>query len=206
MIFYFYLMIKTGQWVFDPTKDWVTKKSRYCVLTQTGLIEKVTKAGGMEDCNKCTTPVQTTPVGDYIDGEAFNETWEYDSVVGMLMYIAISTIPDISYAVHQAAMYSHGTRNSHELSVKRILRYLEGTLDKGIIFKPNKSNTIDCRVDSDFTGLFAVEDGPKPICAKSRTGYVIKLCDVPMCTICKLKLLYQLWQQITLSYPNRGEI
>jgi hypothetical protein len=82
------------------------------------------------------------------------------------MYLASNTRPDISYAVHQAARYSHGTRNSHAIAVKSILRYLKGTKDKGIIFKPNKSNKIDCHVDSDFAGLFSVEDGLKPICAK----------------------------------------
>jgi hypothetical protein len=39
------------------------------------LIEKVIKAGGMEDCNKYATPAETTPVGADIDGEACNETW-----------------------------------------------------------------------------------------------------------------------------------
>jgi hypothetical protein len=68
----------------------------------------------------------------------------------MLMYLASNTRPDISYSAHQAARHSHGTRNSHALAVKRILRYLKGTKEKGIIFKPNKSNKIDCHVDSDF--------------------------------------------------------
>jgi hypothetical protein len=58
------------------------------------------------------------------------------------MYIASNTRPDIAYAVHQASRYSHGTPDSHALAVKRILRYLKGTSDKGIIFKPNKSNKI----------------------------------------------------------------
>jgi hypothetical protein len=74
----------------------------------------------MEDCNKCATPEETTPVGDDIDGEEFNETWEYSSVVGMLMYLATNTRPYISYAVHQAARDSHGARNSHAIDVKRI--------------------------------------------------------------------------------------
>jgi hypothetical protein len=98
------------------------QKGNAFLLTQTGLIEKVINAGGMEDCNKCATPVETIPVGADIDGEAFHETWEYASVVRMLMYLASNTKPDISYAVHQAARHSHGTRNSHALAVKRILR------------------------------------------------------------------------------------
>jgi hypothetical protein len=59
---------------------------------------------------------------------------------------------------------------SHALTVKRIIRYLKGTAYKGFIFKPNKSKKIDCLVHSNFDGLFGVEDGLKPICAKSRTG------------------------------------
>jgi hypothetical protein len=102
------------------------------------------------------------------------------------MYLTSNTIPDISYDVHQAARHSHGTRNSHALAVKMILRYLKGTKDKGIICKPNKSNKIDFHVDSDFAGLFAVEDGIKPICAKSRTGNVIKYCDVPILWVSKM--------------------
>jgi hypothetical protein len=87
--------------------------------------------------------------------------------------------------LHQAARYSHGTRDSHALSVKRILRYLEVKSDKGIIFKPNKINKIYCHVYSDFACFFGVEDGLKPICAKSRTVYVIKFCDVPIIWVSK---------------------
>jgi hypothetical protein len=64
---------------------------------------------------------------------------------------------------------------------------LKGTKDKGIIFKPIKSNTIDCHVESDFAGLFAVEDGLKPIFAKSRTGYVINYCDVLFFWVSKMQ-------------------
>jgi hypothetical protein len=83
--------------------------------------------------------------------------------------------------------YSHEKKNSHAIAVKIIIRYLKGTADKGIIFKPNKSNKIYCRVDSDFVGLFGFEDGLKPICAKLRTGYVIKFCDVPILWVSKMQ-------------------
>jgi hypothetical protein len=53
------------------------QKGNAFLLTQTGLIEKVIKARGMEDCNKCATPLETTPVEADIYGEAFNETLEY---------------------------------------------------------------------------------------------------------------------------------
>jgi hypothetical protein len=42
-------------------------------------------------------------------------------------------------------------------------------------------------VDSDFSGLFAVEDGLKPIYDKSRTGYFIKYFDVPILWVSKMQ-------------------
>jgi hypothetical protein len=96
------------------------------------------------------------------------------------MYLASNTRPAIDYDLHQAAICSYGTKNSHDVAVKLIPRYLKGNPYKGIIFKPNKSNNIDCCVDSEFSGLFGVEDRLKPICAKSRTGYVIKFFDIPI--------------------------
>jgi hypothetical protein len=117
----------------------------------------------------------------------------------MLMYLASNTRPYISYAVHQAARHSNRTRNSHALSVKTILIYLKGKKDKGIIFKPNKSNKIDCHVDSYFAVLFAAEDGRKPICANSRSGYVIKYCDVPILWVSKVQNQIEL---STMESPN----
>jgi hypothetical protein len=76
------------------------QKGNSCILTQTGLIEKGIKAGVIEDWNKVATPAETTPVGADLDGLRFNETWEYVSIVVMLMYLASNTQPDISYAVH----------------------------------------------------------------------------------------------------------
>jgi hypothetical protein len=141
-------------------------------LTQTSLMEKVLKAAGLQYCNRCLTPVSTTPVGSYMDGTPF--------IVGMLMYLAANTRPDITYAVHQAARYTDDPRASHALAIKRILRYIKGTKDKRIYFKPDGTEKIDCYVDSYFAGLFSVEDKQQPISAKSRTCYVIMYSGVPI--------------------------
>jgi hypothetical protein len=112
-------------------------------LTKTGLIEKVLKAGGMETAHLVRTTASTTALGSDKDGAPFDEDLEYATVVGMLMYLAANTRPDIAYAVHHSARYTHAPKASHASSVKRILRYLIGTHDKGIFFKPNNSNQID---------------------------------------------------------------
>jgi hypothetical protein len=110
----------------------------------------------------------------------------------MLMYLTANMRPDIAYAVHQAARYTHAPKAIHAVAVKRILQYLVGTRDTGIFFKPNNSNQIDCHVDAEFAGLFSVEDGQNPVSVKSRTGYVIFFCGVPLLWVFKLQTLIAL--------------
>jgi hypothetical protein len=105
----------------------------------------------------------------------------------MLMYLAANTRPDIAYAVHQAARHTPAPKASHSVAIKRILRYLKGTRTKGIDFKPDDSDRVDCYVDADFAGLFNVEDGQHPIAAKSRTGYVIMYSGVPVPWVSKMQ-------------------
>jgi hypothetical protein len=157
------------------------------LLTQTGLISKVIEAAGMNTCNKVSTPALPLPVGADLHGDSFVESWEYASIIGMLMYLAANTRPDIAYAVHQAARHTHHPRASHALAVKRILRYLQGTKEGGAIFKPDKSWKVDCYVDSDFAGLYKAEHDRDPVSAKSRTGYVIKFCNVPILWVSKMQ-------------------
>ena len=46
----------------------------------------------------------------------------YAYVIGMMLYLASNTRPDISFAVHQCARFTHNTKVSHETAVKRICR------------------------------------------------------------------------------------
>ena len=157
-------------------------------LTQTGLIRKVLLTAGMQD-SKCTvkTPAATTPLGLDVDGDPFTESWEYPVVVGMLLYLAQNSRPDIAYAVHQCARFTHSPKHSHGVAVKRILRYLNSTKDKGMYIKPNKSLTIDCYVDADFAGLWKVEDDQSPLCVKSRSGFLITFMGCPLNWFSKLQ-------------------
>jgi hypothetical protein len=117
------------------------------------LIAKTLATAGTEDCNKVYTPALPEPTGADIYGYPFVEDWAYASITGMLMYLAANTRPDIAYAVHQAARHTHYPRASHALAVKRILRCLQGTKDRGTVFRPDNFMKVDCYVDADFAGL-----------------------------------------------------
>ena len=157
------------------------------LLTQTGLIDKVLAVTNMTDCNGCDTPATIDPLHADKEGEPFSEEWGYDVVIGMLMYLSGNTRPDIAYAVHQAARFTHGSRRSHAAGVKRILRYLKKTKTKGLTLKPGPDHRVDCYVDADFGGLFSVEDKQDPVSVKSRTGYVITYRGAPLMWASKMQ-------------------
>ena len=102
----------------------------------------------MLDCNLNVVPCQIQPLGTDANGKRHFEDWEYASAVGMLMYLAGNAYPEIQYAVHQCACFTHAPRHSHAIAVKEIAHYLKGVLDKeeGLCYKVNDQCNLICIV------------------------------------------------------------
>jgi hypothetical protein len=156
-------------------------------MTQPGLIDKILATLGLENCAPKATPAEVQPLQADATGPERREQWNYASVVGMLLYVSSSTRPDIQFAVHQCARYTHHPRRRHEEAIKRIGRYLAGTRDKGITFRPNAELTLDCYVDADFAGRWGYDDDQDPVCVRSRTGYVLTFGGCPLLWVSKLQ-------------------
>ena len=60
------------------------------------------------------------PLHAHENGAEREEKWSYCSVVGMLIYLARNTHPDIEYVVHQCARFQLNPKKSHENAIKRI--------------------------------------------------------------------------------------
>lgn len=157
-----------------------TRQGDTIELKQLGLIDKIIAATNMQDCNPKPTPADAKTLGKDKNGKPFKEQWGYASVVGMLLYLSGNSRPDIAFAVNQAARFTHDPKDSHSTAIKRIVKYLKGTRDKGLIFKPSTDWKLDCYVDADFCGLWGSEDPEDPIVAKSRTGFIITLAGCPL--------------------------
>ena len=150
-------------------------------MTQSGLIKKIIKATGMENCNPNKTPAHKVPLGKNEEDVPMTEEFHYRSVVGMLLYLSGNTRPDITYAVSQVARFTHNPKKSHATALKMIVRYLSGTIDKGIIVpKFTGKMQLKCYVDADFSGLYKVDPDTSSSSAKSRTGFIIFLGPWPL--------------------------
>jgi len=101
-------------------------------LTQSGLIERIIEGMGLEGANGKWTPATKT-LAKYKDHEAFDGRFNYRSIVGMILYLANTTRPDISFAINQCARFSADPREPHATALKRIGCYLKNTSDKGIV-------------------------------------------------------------------------
>ena len=141
-----------------------------------GLSKRILKSMSLENCNYTATLASTIPLGSSPGNRLYDkETWNYASVVGMLLYLAGNTRLDISYAVHQASRFSHDPKREHGEAVKRIGRYFKGSATEDIHLKADSKLTLDACCDAPFASLWNVENAEDPISVKSRTSYVITL-------------------------------
>jgi hypothetical protein len=158
------------------------------IFKQEGLTKRIISALGLDSktSKPVETPAEKAALGRNVDGSDASGSINYASVVGMLLYLGHSR-PDISFATHQCARYTHSPKQTHEDALIRIGRYLKGTLDKGLILRPSKDFKIDCYPDADFAGLWTRDDKQDPHCVRSRTGYVINLANCPVLWKSKLQ-------------------
>lgn len=90
----------------------------------------------------------------------------YKQMVGSLMYLT-ATRPDLMYAVCLISRYMDKPTDIHLQAAKRVLRYLKGTVDLGILYSKGGSEELIAYADSDYAG--DVDD------RKSTSGYVFFL-------------------------------
>ena len=91
----------------------------------------------------------------------------YRRLIGILVYLATCTRPDIAYAVSELGRFLENPGLKHWQAAKMVLRYLKGTTTLGITFEREKRLSLRGHCDADYAGD---EDT-----RKSTTGYVFQI-------------------------------
>ncbi|XP_066323793.1 secreted RxLR effector protein 161-like [Miscanthus floridulus] len=122
---------------------------------------------GISHCKPSNTPVDTHSKLS-ADGVSVADPSPYRSLAGALQYLTF-TRPDIAYAVQQVCLYMHDPREPHLSALKRILWYLQGTLDLGLHLHRTSPADLIVYTDADWAGC--------PDTRKSTSGYAVFLGD-----------------------------
>jgi Reverse transcriptase (RNA-dependent DNA polymerase) len=151
-------------------------------LSQPKLIQTILDDLGLkEGSNTLPIPAPSTKIlHTHSDSQSHKYYWHYRSIIGKLNFLAQSTRPDISYAVHQCARFSENPKVEHSKSIKAIGRYIAGTKHQGLMCTIDNRG-LECFSDADLAGNWnkdiATNDDST---ARSRTRYIIRYAGCPL--------------------------
>ncbi|KAL4560332.1 hypothetical protein LXL04_032482 [Taraxacum kok-saghyz] len=120
----------------------------------------------MDGAKEVATPLNPSVTLSLHDGSANTDPTPYRKLVGSLQYLAF-TRPDISFAVNKLSQFMHAPTDTHWQSLKRVLRYLKGTIYHGLYLTKNSSMDLSAFSDSDWGGVTTA--------GRSTTTYLVYL-------------------------------
>lgn len=141
-------------------------------MSQEKYTKEVLTRFNMENCKSVSTPLDPgtklsksmCPVNEKEEQEA--NKLPYQNLIGSLMYLAVSTRPDIAHAVSVLSQFNSNFGEQHWAAAKRVLRYLKGTEKFALVFR--KSGKV-------LTGYADADWGSSVDDRRSYTGYAFFL-------------------------------
>ncbi|XP_014631455.1 uncharacterized protein LOC114411183 [Glycine soja] len=135
-------------------------------ISQEKYADDLLKKFNMQDCKPLATPMAMNEKLSKDDGQNKVNATVYRSLVGSLIYLTNSR-PDIVHAVSIVSRFMSNPSKAHFAAAKRILRYVKGTKDFGILYETDKDFNLTGYTDSDWAG--STDD------RKGINGYVFPL-------------------------------
>nr|GEZ30432.1 uncharacterized mitochondrial protein AtMg00810-like [Tanacetum cinerariifolium] len=126
----------------------VNQFSNGIFINQSKYILDILKRFGIENCDTVPTPmVEQAKFKLYLVGKPVDHT-DYRSMIGSLIYVT-SNRPDIMFATYMCARYQANPNEYHVSAVKRIFRYLKGTINLGLWYPKDSGFDLTAYSDAD---------------------------------------------------------
>lgn len=110
---------------------------------------------------------------NYNTTRSTSQNFPYRELVGALLYLSTRFRPDISQAVNDASKKTDNPSKEDIIAVKKIMKYLNGTRNKGILFrKRGNISKLDAYCDADYADCTSTR--------RSMTGYIILFSGAPI--------------------------
>nr|GFC47524.1 uncharacterized mitochondrial protein AtMg00810-like [Tanacetum cinerariifolium] len=120
-------------------------------LNQSNYVLEILKKYGIESCDPVGTPMEIKDKLDLYQNRTPVDATKYRSMIGALMYLK-SSRPDIVHATCLCARYQAKPTEKHLKEVKRIFRYLRGTVNTGLWYTNDSSFELTGFSDADYAG------------------------------------------------------
>lgn len=149
-------------------------------LSQENYTRQIIRKFGQDDAHPVSVPMDVNSFSNINDesSETGDQLIPYRQAVGSLMFLAVVSRPDIAQAVGVVSRYLNNYSTVHWNMVKKIIRYLKGTVNYGILYK-NDKGILEGFSDADFASDKETR--------RSTTGYVFKLNGGPITWCSKLQ-------------------
>lgn len=122
------------------------RKARTITLDQELYVTKALERYGLTQCTAASTPevVGQEAIANIDDAtlDTPADKVRFMEITGTLMYAGGASRPDIAHASHQLASHMQSPTRRHMLAAERVLRYLSGTRDVGLVFGAHNGDTI----------------------------------------------------------------
>ncbi|XP_042983356.1 uncharacterized protein LOC122312767, partial [Carya illinoinensis] len=120
-------------------------------INQSKYIKELLKKFGMENAKEIGTPMSPSTKLDKDESGKPVDSKIYRGMIGSLLYLTASR-PDIMFSVCLCARFQSSPKESHLIAVKRILRYLSGTINLGLWYPKHTSFDLISYTDADYAG------------------------------------------------------
>ena len=117
------------------------------LLSQRQYMLDILDRAGMAECKPCSTPVDINPKLA-ADGPPIQDAFDFRSLVSAQQYLTF-TRPDIAYVIQQVCLHMHDPREPHLAALKRIMRYIRGTLHVGLLLRPSSQSKLTVYSDAE---------------------------------------------------------
>lgn len=144
----------------------VDRKKGMLTIDQTQYAKQVLAKFKMSECNPVSTPMESNLKLDRASKEDQTEE-PYRELLGSLMYLMIGTRPDLCFAIGYMSRFQDCCSDEHYHHLKRILRYVKGTVDLKLEYKRSDDIVIKVYADADYANDI--------VDRKSTTGFLIKI-------------------------------
>lgn len=149
----------------NVTKD---EKTGEIKLDQKHYIESIMKRFNMEECKPVATPMEVkNKMLPERENLSESRNIPYQNLIGSIMYLTVCTRPDLAFTASYLSQYNNNPTEENWKQAKRVLRYLKGTAEMGLVFKKSEKMEWNGYVDADWGG----DERDR----KSYTGFIFKL-------------------------------